>query len=373
MRYLLVAILLLTACTPRIEKSIAAADALRGTQQYTDALQAYDAIVGQHADDARVPDVLLRIGDLYAFNLKQSEPAQAVYRRIAARWPRLPVAVTVYLRLADLAENAEDRPGVIEPLEYLLRYFPTYPDRLNVRRRIALQYLQMKSYEQARVELQTLLDEELPAEFRAQVLLDMADTYLLPKRPAAALRWLQRAIDAAPDSEYAARARKTMLDVRVEAGDHSALAAAAAPDESIAAAPQTEKSPAWPAAMTFARGTVVVTPMIGPTRVVHVEVAATAAERDRGLMFRSALASDAGMWFVFPEPTRAAFWMKNTMLALDLLFVDADGRVVDIIANTTPYSEKPLQPQLAYQAVLEVNAGYAAREHITVGAHIHLQ
>lgn len=369
----------LLACTARIERAITEADALRGTQRFADALAAYEAVAESHPDSPRTADVLLRIGDLYAFNLKQFEPARTAYQRVLDTWPREPVAVTVYLRLADLAENQGDHSGVIEPLEYLLRYFPIYPERHAVRYRIATQYLQLKAYEQARIELRTIFsDDDVAAELRAQALFDMADSYFLTKQASEAIEWLTKLTTEFPASPLVERAQQRLLDARIETGDRTLaqagplVAAPEAPAGPVASPVVPVAPTTWPLTSGRSAATLLITPLHGAPVTVAVEVAATESERARGLMFRRQLPDRHGMWFVFPQPARNSFWMKNTMLSLDILYVDAEYRVVDIIANTTPYSEKPLTPQLAYQYVLEVPSGFAKRHNITVGARVGL-
>lgn len=101
--------------------------------------------------------------------------------------------------------------------------------------------------------------------------------------------------------------------------------------------------------------------------VVSVEVAESTAARAQGLMFRRYLAPDAGMLFVFPGPTQGSFWMKNTLLPLDIVFADATGQIVDILEQAVPFSEQLLTPKSPYVQVLEVNAGFVKRHRIAVG------
>lgn len=103
---------------------------------------------------------------------------------------------------------------------------------------------------------------------------------------------------------------------------------------------------------------------------VSVEVAETTAARAQGLMFRRYLAPEAGMLFVFPGPTQGSFWMKNTMIPLDLIFVDADDQIVDTLEQAAPFSEQLLTPKRPYVQVLEVNAGFVKRHRIAVGDHL---
>jgi len=101
--------------------------------------------------------------------------------------------------------------------------------------------------------------------------------------------------------------------------------------------------------------------------VVKVEIADTTAARELGLMYRNHLAEDAGMIFVFPAPDRLSFWMKNTEIPLDMIFADASGKIVGIVENAVPYSEKPLGVDTASLYVLEVNGGFALRHNVTPG------
>lgn len=100
---------------------------------------------------------------------------------------------------------------------------------------------------------------------------------------------------------------------------------------------------------------------------VHCEVADTAAEREQGLMFRESLADDQGMVFSYDEEQILTFWMKNTPLPLDIIFISADKIVVAVAADTIPYSEALISSGLPAQYAVEVNAGFAARNHIVPG------
>ena len=91
-----------------------------------------------------------------------------------------------------------------------------------------------------------------------------------------------------------------------------------------------------------------------------VEVADTAATREKGLMFRKTLAADRGMLFDFKTPRPVAFWMKNTLIPLDMLFIAADGHVVSIAQRAIPLSEIPIPSGGAALGVLELRGGRAA-------------
>jgi len=110
----------------------------------------------------------------------------------------------------------------------------------------------------------------------------------------------------------------------------------------------------------------------GPAAAVEVslEVAATPAERARGLMYRTSLAEGRGMLFVFDEDRNHSFWMKNTLIPLDMLFIARDGTVVGIHPNATPLSTADIAVGKLSRYVLEVPGGYAARHGIVAGAQV---
>ena len=99
----------------------------------------------------------------------------------------------------------------------------------------------------------------------------------------------------------------------------------------------------------------------------EVEVADDPAERAEGLMYRQSLADNAGMLFLYPQPQPVEFWMKNTPLSLDIVFVRADGTIARIAANTTPMSEDRISSREPVLAVLEVKAGIMQQLGIAAG------
>lgn len=103
------------------------------------------------------------------------------------------------------------------------------------------------------------------------------------------------------------------------------------------------------------------------THSFTVEVAASSLQQARGLMFRKELADNAGMIFPFPEPRMASFWMKNTVIPLDIIFVRADGTIESIAANTEPYSMTPVASGAPVTAVLELRGGLSAQLGIVAG------
>jgi uncharacterized protein len=108
----------------------------------------------------------------------------------------------------------------------------------------------------------------------------------------------------------------------------------------------------------------------GPAKFI-VEIATDEASREKGLMYRTKLAPDAGMLFDFGEEGLQVFWMKNTPLPLDILFIRADGTISGIAENTTPYSLEPIPSSEPVRAVLEINAGRSRALGIEPGAKVH--
>ena len=115
---------------------------------------------------------------------------------------------------------------------------------------------------------------------------------------------------------------------------------------------------------------VVLYPKEGDKIVLTVEVAQSIEERRQGLQGRENLGEKHGMWFIFPEDGQEPFWMKDTPISLDILFVDSNYKVVEIIANTIPNSELLLVPRQKYRYALEVKAGSAEAFKINVGDRV---
>lgn len=108
----------------------------------------------------------------------------------------------------------------------------------------------------------------------------------------------------------------------------------------------------------------------GETHSFRVEIARTPLEQMVGLMYREDMEEDAGMLFLFSTPRLAAFWMKNTLIPLDMLFIDAEGRIVNIHENVPPLSLEQRPSNGPVMAVLELLGGTTARLGIAAGDKI---
>lgn len=102
----------------------------------------------------------------------------------------------------------------------------------------------------------------------------------------------------------------------------------------------------------------------------QVEIAATRAQQERGLMFRKSLAPDHGMLFTYAKPQRVAYWMKNTLIPLDIIYIAPNGRILSIARNARPHDETPLASGGLVLGVLELAGGRAAQLGILPGDRV---
>ncbi len=101
---------------------------------------------------------------------------------------------------------------------------------------------------------------------------------------------------------------------------------------------------------------------------VHVILAQTPADQERGLSGRDSLAADEGMLFVFPKDGTYSFWMKNMKFSIDIIWLSVEGRVVDIAANLSPGTyPRSFAPQRPSRFVLEVPAGFVEAHRVQIG------
>jgi uncharacterized membrane protein (UPF0127 family) len=129
---------------------------------------------------------------------------------------------------------------------------------------------------------------------------------------------------------------------------------------------QNEKTP------TGTEPTVVFQSGNPPVRVL-VEVARKPRELQRGLMYREHLPPERGMLFLFDEERVQSFWMKNTLIPLDMIFVASDMTVAGVVENAEPQTTTPRQVQKASQYVVEVNAGWAHQHRVAAGTKVRFE
>lgn len=106
---------------------------------------------------------------------------------------------------------------------------------------------------------------------------------------------------------------------------------------------------------------------------IDIEIADTPQERAQGLMYRRSLAANHGMLFIFPQETEEGFWMKNTFIPLDIIFVSGDSSVINVAQQTRIMSEETIKPKAPKQFVVEVQAGFASRHNIGAGTFVRWQ
>lgn len=124
------------------------------------------------------------------------------------------------------------------------------------------------------------------------------------------------------------------------------------------------------AQVTFGTGSLSIETAAGETHDFQVEIADTPDQRAQGLMFRRQMAADAGMLFLFGGSEVRAMWMKNTIIPLDMLFIDDKGKIVRIAERTVPYSTRAITSGGPVAAVLELNAGTTSRLAIKPGDRV---
>lgn len=109
------------------------------------------------------------------------------------------------------------------------------------------------------------------------------------------------------------------------------------------------------------------------TKTLQLQLALTPAEHQQGLMFREALPEDHGMLFLFPRPKPQSFWMKNTRLPLDIGYLDAHGRLMEI-HKLFPFDESPVSSRSREILIaIETNRGWYGRNEITPGARLDME
>ena len=141
---------------------------------------------------------------------------------------------------------------------------------------------------------------------------------------------------------------------------------AADPGEDAEVAPEHAEEMGYPAR-------VVLEPEGGRSVEVRVQLALTDPQRSRGLMHRRHLPEDAGMLFVFDRMEHQSFWMENTYIPLDIVFIDDQLRVVGVVHGAEPLTRDAREVEGASQYVLEVNAGFASRHDIRAGTPVRFE
>lgn len=122
-----------------------------------------------------------------------------------------------------------------------------------------------------------------------------------------------------------------------------------------------------------AGGPEVIVPTTHGPMTVQVEVADTPGARSFGLMYRRELAADAGMFFIFDDMEERSFWMKNTVLPLDIIFIDDALEIVGIVPDAVPFTTTSRSVGAPSRYVLEVNAGFSAQHGVLPGTHVEVR
>lgn len=105
----------------------------------------------------------------------------------------------------------------------------------------------------------------------------------------------------------------------------------------------------------------------GASVKIDIQIARTEFDRQLGLMFRKSMNENQGMLFIFPDVRVRSFWMRNTEIPLDMIFVDTSKRIINIARNTTPYSDVSYTSDGPAKYVIEVNGGFSDKHNINKG------
>ena len=106
---------------------------------------------------------------------------------------------------------------------------------------------------------------------------------------------------------------------------------------------------------------------------LEVELMLTEVHQQRGLMYRKALPDDRGMLFVWDRPSVRSFWMHNTCLPLDMLFIDETGFIAGIVENAPTLNDEPRSVDCPVSYVLEVNAGWSRKYGVVAGQRVKIE
>jgi uncharacterized membrane protein (UPF0127 family) len=180
-----------------------------------------------------------------------------------------------------------------------------------------------------------------------------------------------RAVELAPSAATSAQAKPTEL-VPPAAPDRCIRPS---PERPARPAPPRGPAPGCPEAPPFHELPVAPVRFLdapGGPITITAEVAKTDEERQRGLMFRTSLGDDRGMIFVFERERQLAFWMKNTCIPLDMIFVASDGVIVGIEENVPTLNENTYAPGCPASYVIEVNAGWTRERGVRAGQRVEL-
>jgi uncharacterized membrane protein (UPF0127 family) len=107
--------------------------------------------------------------------------------------------------------------------------------------------------------------------------------------------------------------------------------------------------------------------------IFQAEIADETNERAMGLMFREELGKNEGMLFIWPENTTGSFWMKNTLISLDIIFIDGEHKIINIVREAVPQTTTPRKPEGPYRFVLEIPGGRTAQLGIQAGDRVNFK
>jgi uncharacterized membrane protein (UPF0127 family) len=134
--------------------------------------------------------------------------------------------------------------------------------------------------------------------------------------------------------------------------------------------PGAKQAPPHDDEISFGHGHIGIFTSSGARYALDVEIASDDPQRERGLMFRRSLGENAGMIFLFDQDQVQSFWMRNTLIPLDMIFIGADGIIIGIVADAAPETDSIRTVDKPSRYVLEVNGGWAALKGVRPGDRV---
>lgn len=221
MPVVLLLMLVLQACVfSPAERAIRKGDELRGTEQYEDAIRQYRFVIEQYPRDRRIVTAYLKMGDVYLYNLNDTDMAQEQYDEVIKRRPLSRDALTAYERRVEISTKNGKLQAAIDNLSLILRYFPDEPRRNAFHHELAKNYIRMENPYQAQIELKEILNrEDLDLELKPQVLFDLAEAYYMSGKLDEAEKYYRQVIQDYPDSSDIFNAKWGLSHCLEESGD----------------------------------------------------------------------------------------------------------------------------------------------------------
>lgn len=217
---LIAALILLTGCVGSFNRLVEQGDVFRGQKRYEEALTAYKAVVDRYPNDPRIIPVVVKMAELESMVFTRPEKSLQLYDEMIARWPLEGASVDAYKGKGLLLMGEERYQEAIEVFSIVTKHFSSHPNWVWFQHQIALCYIKLRDFRQARVELEKALDGIKDGDARlAQVAFDYAETFFYDGKYGQAAIIYQKVSVAFPQSDYGTLSKLMMLECYTELHD----------------------------------------------------------------------------------------------------------------------------------------------------------